>query len=419
MGDDELKIAVEEPRTWSRRLTITVAASRVARERDDIARKLTQRLKLPGFRKGRIPTRVLEKKYGPAIERETLESVVSDAYREALQRERLQPITQASIDAVDWQPGSDLTFQAEFEVRPEVELARLGGFRIEAPRATVTDAELDRVLEAIRADHATWHDVTDVTPTAGEQVTLEITPLTDADTGEPRRYQIVLGEGQAVADVEAAVQTLTPGGEGDFTIRLAEAGSDPGGDPGGAREQRVRIRLVEVKRPELPALDDELARAAGDFPDLASLRVRVREDMEREAAREVERETRRRLLEAVIEANPFELPAVMVDQYLESVLQPRVEGDEARLAELREATRPAAEQALKRLLVVDRIAKLEGLEATASEVEERMAGLAERMGRPVAEVKAQLRKGGRLAAVAEEITEDKVFAYLRSMSTIE
>jgi trigger factor len=415
MGDDELKVAVEEPRTWSRRLTITVAAARVARERDDIARKLAQRLKLPGFRKGRIPTQVLEKKYGPAIERETLESVVSGAYREALQREQLQPITQASIDAVDWQPGSDLTFQAEFEVRPEIELARLGGFRIEAPRVSVTDAELDRVLEAIRADHATWHEVTDGTPTAGEQVTLEITPVTDAGAGEPRRYEIVLGEGQAVADVEAAVQTLTAGSEADFTIRLAEAGSESGG----GREQRVRIRLVDVKRPELPALDDALAQAAGDFPDLASLRARVREDMEKETAREVERETRRRLLEAVIEANPFELPAAMVDQYLDSVLQPRVEGDEARLAELREATRPAAEQALKRLLVVDRIAKLEGLEATASEVEERVEGLAERMGRPVAEVKTQLRKGGRLAALAEEITEDKVFSYLKSMSTIE
>jgi trigger factor len=416
MGDNELKVAVEEPRTWARRLTITVPAARIDRERDGVARKLAQRLKLPGFRKGRVPAHVLQKKYGAAIERETLEHVVGEAYREAIRQQNLQPITQASIDAVDWQPGSDLTFQAEFEVRPEIELNRLGGFRIEAPRPTVQEEEVDRLLESIRADQAEYHPLETGTPSLGDRVSIEITPLTEGEEAKrSRQYELVLGEGQAVPDVEAAIRTLSPGGEGEFDIRIAPGSAEA---EAGA-EQKVHLRLLAAQHPELPALDDELARRVGDFADVGELRARVRQDMEKEAGREVEREVRRRLLQAVIEANPFEVPDAMIDQYLDSVLQGQPGLDPTRVDELRENTRPAAEQALKRLLVVDRIAKLEGLEASAADVDERVQALAARLGRPAEEIRTQLRKGGRLTAIAEEIMEDKVFEYLKSMSTIE
>src|SRR5690606_33301340 len=135
----ELKIAIEEPRAWARRLIITVPAERVARERGEVARRLAQRLKLPGFRKGRVPAQVLERKYGPAIESETVERIVGNAYREALRAEGLEPITQGSVEEVDYQPGSDLTFRVAFEIRPQIQLERLGGFQLVRERPEVRD----------------------------------------------------------------------------------------------------------------------------------------------------------------------------------------------------------------------------------------------------------------------------------------
>src|SRR5688572_24344407 len=116
--ESTLKVTIESPATWSRRLTITVPAERLEREKQTTTKRLAQRIKLPGFRKGKVPAQVLEKRFGPAIEQETIERVVGDAYREAVAQEGLHPISQAAIDNIDYQTGSDLTFRVDFEIRP-------------------------------------------------------------------------------------------------------------------------------------------------------------------------------------------------------------------------------------------------------------------------------------------------------------
>ena len=152
----DLKISVDEPRSWARRLTITVPAERVAVERKNVAKRVASRVNLPGFRKGKTPSSVIEKKYGPAIEQEALEHVVQHAYREAIQAQGFQPISEGSVGQMDYTPGSDLTFQVEFEVRPEIELSTLGGFTVEAPAIEVGEDEVDKVLERLRDERADW-----------------------------------------------------------------------------------------------------------------------------------------------------------------------------------------------------------------------------------------------------------------------
>ena len=406
----DLKIAIEEPRTWARRLIITVPAERVQRERGEVARRLAKRLKLPGFRKGRVPAQVLERKYGPAIENETVERVVGNAYREALRAEGLEPITQGSVEEVDYQPGSDLTFRVAFEIRPQIQLERLGGFQLVRQRPEVRDEDVDRVIARLREEHAAWRPVEDAAPEDGDAVEVELTELGKPEP-KPERYRLVLGRGQAVPEVEALIRGLKPGEEAEGVVPVA--GEDP------AREETVRVRLLAVRRPELPAIDDEWARSLGDFEDLAALRARIKEDLQRDADAAAERELRRELIDRIVEANPFEVPDAMVEQYLDGILQPREGVDAQRLAEAREAARPAAEQAIRRILVLERVAKLEGLEATPAEVDARVEEIASRVGRPAGEVRRQLGRNGRLDALADEITEEKVFDYLKGLSTVE
>ncbi len=406
-----LKIAIEEPRTWARRLIITVPAERVERERGEVARRLAQRLKLPGFRKGKVPAHVLERKYGPAIENETVERVVGNAYREALQAEGLEPITQGSVEEVEYQPGSDLTFRVAFEIRPQIELERLGGFQLVRERPEVRDEDVDRVVERLRAEHAVWRPVEDAAPADGDAVEVELTEL-DKPEPKPERYRLVLGQGQAVPEVEALIRGLKAGEEAEGVVPVSSA-------EGTTREETVRVRLLAVRRPELPELDDEWARSLGDFEDLATLRARIREDLQRDAEASAERDLRRQLIDRIVEANPFEVPDAMVEQYLDSILQPREGADAQQLVEVREAARPAAEQAIRRTLVLDRVAKMEGLEATPAEVDARVEEIASRVGRPAEEMRRQLSRSGRLEALADEITEEKVFEYLKSLSTVE
>ena len=414
-----MKVSMEKPAAWSRRLTITVPADAVAREKKDAAQRLSRRVKLPGFRQGKVPAGIMEKRFGPAIEQEAVEKLIGDAYRAALEQENLQPITQGSIDSIDYEPGSDLTFNVELEVRPEIELERLGGFAVVREQPPVGDDQIDEVLQRLREENAVWKPKEGEAPVAGDMASVEITPLDDATSAapsQPRQYQIVIGEGQALPAVEDAIRTLKAGDEEEFDVALPENPDEPEGP---TRPHRMRVKMLEVKAPEYPELDDEFAKGLGEFEDLAGLRSRIREDMEKEASREAERGVRMQLVQQVIDANPFEVPQSMVRQYLERVMPEREGGDNEQLQEMRTQMSPAAEQALKRMLVLERIAEMESLRATPAELDAKIDELAERMGRGRGEVIGQLRKSGRLDELEQEITEDKVFAYLKSLSDIQ
>lgn len=415
----ELTVSVEKPGAWSRRLTITVPADRIAREKKDAVQRLSKRVKLPGFRQGHVPAAVMEKRYGPAIEQEAVEKVIGDAYREALQSEGLQPITQGSVDNVNYEPGTDLTFDVELEVRPEIELERVGGFTVVREQTPVADQQVDEVLQRLREENAVWRTKTDATPVAGDMATVEITPLddaTEAEKSKPRQYQIVIGEGQSVPAVEDAIITLKAGEAADFDVELPASSDEPEGP---TRPHRMHISVIEIKTPEYAPLDDEFAKGLGDFDSLELLRARIADDLSTETEREAERGVRMQLMQQVIDANPFDVPQTMVRSYLDQMMPAREGADPERMEEMRTQMWPLAENALKRSMIVDRVAEMEALRATSAELDAKIDEMAERMGRPRGEVVAQLRKAGRIDELEQEITEQKVFDYLKSLSDIQ
>lgn len=426
-----LKVTVHEPQAWSRRLSITVPADRVQRTRTAIASQFARSARLPGFRKGKLPTRVIEQRFGPSIEQETLDRLIQDAYREALDTEGFTPITQGKVEGVQYDQGKDLEFEVEFEVRPVIELGRTTGFTVKREPMTVGEEDVDSVLERLRDDRAEWEPLEDgARPDYGDRATVDITALETTegagDGAEPRTYRVVLGEGQAIPDVEAAIVTLAPGEEGEFDVKFPDDFPD---EARRAEAQRLRIRVTEAHRKVLPDLDDELAKAVGDFENLAALRARIMEDLQVDAAQRTESQVRQQLLQEIVEANSFEVPRSMVERYLDQMTghahgdgedqhQHTPEEDE-RLARVRDGLRPQAEFGLKRMLVVERIAEQEGLQATQDEIDERVEKLAEQHGRSPSEVWIQLEKSGQLEVLEREITEDKVFEHLKAQNTVE
>ena len=414
---DELTVTMESPATWARKLRITVPAAQVARERRQAVARIAQKVRLPGFRKGKVPSSVVEKRFGAAVDQETLERVMGEAYRQILRRENLRPITDGSIHNVQYESGEDLTFDVGFEVRPDVELSRIGGFTVKRPPADVDDAQLDRVLDRLREENAQWDPFDDASPVNGDLVAVEITPLDDAagPDAKPRRYELVLGEGQAVESIEDVIRTLKPGEENDFTVSLPENADD---ETSPEKPHSIHMKLLEARHPRKPELDDAFAQSLGEFPDLATLRERVREDLGREAEREAERAVRQQILSHVIDANPFEVPESMTHQYLHQMVPDR-EGQEQQVAEARASVRQPAENAIRRMLVIEKVAEMESLTVSEAEVEARIVEMAERAGRDPQELKAVLRKNNRLPDLVHEMTEDKVLEYLKSLSTIE
>lgn len=411
----DLQISVEEPAAWSRKLVITVPAERVKAARAKVARDLAKRVRLPGFRKGKIPADRLEAAYGSDIDRQTQQRVIETAFREAIEARSLEPISEPRVAKVNYDRGSELTFEVGFDIRPEIKLPRLGGFRVRRPEVAVKAEEIDEQLEGLRRQQALWQR-TERRPTAGDTVEVEITPLEGEEADESKPYRFTLGEGRAIPEVESAIMTLEPGGRDEFTVSFPE--DIPDEDRRG-RAQRLRIELKQVLEQELPELDDEFARSVGEFDDMDSLREAIEKDLRGYKEQEVEAQLDQQLIEQVIEANPFEVPDSMIERYVEALVGRPEGADPDLVSRAQEEARPTAEWGIKRTLIIQRVAEEQGFEASEDEVTQRIERIARQAGRPAAEVRARLKKSGELRDIARRIVEEKVFAYLREQSEIQ
>jgi trigger factor len=414
----QLKIDVTEGEAWRRTLAVTVPADIVRAEREKISRTLAGRVRIPGFRAGRIPASVMEKRFGAALNQEMVDRVVGDAYREALRDQDLSPISEGEVKDLSYEPDQDLSFSISFDVSPQIEFARVGGFSVERPAATVEDPAIDQVLERLREQNGAWSPLEEGHPVAGDMVSVAVTRLGEDDGAEdedPRPYDLVLGEGDAIPDVEAAIYTLAVGDQGEFDVTFPE---DFPTEERRGQTEHLRIELRERKERQLPDLDDAFARSVGDFEDLDTLRARIREDLTKEASDQAEGAVRGQLLNAIIEANPFEVPVSMIDRYLDSILGNAEGADPERLAEARTQLLPEAKRAVQRILVIEKVAESEQLAATEDEIDDRIEEMAEKSQSNPAEIYARLQKSGRIEQLEREITEKKVFEHLLAQSTV-
>jgi trigger factor len=418
----QLRVSVEEKERWRRVMSVTVPATVVRAEEERAAAQLASRARMKGFRKGRVPKRLIEGRFGGALRQEALDKLIQSAYRGALAAEQLRPISEGEVADLQYQPDQDLTFDIAFDVEPVIEVSRVGGFVVERATPAVTDEQVERVLARVQEQNGVWKPIEEGTPQERDLVSVEILrldddtdPVAEADVeAEVREYDFVIGQGDALPDIEAAIKTLEPGASGEFDVTFPDDFPDESrrGDV-----ERVRIELKGRRVMDVPLLDDDLAKQVGDFATLDELKARIREDMEKEATESAENGVRSRLLDLLIEANSFDVPASMVDRYAETVIG-RAELPPERLAEVKEQIRPEAERAVKRILVLDRVAETQGLTATEEELDARIEEIAGRNDTTAAKVYAELQKAGRLEALERELTEAKVFEFLKEQSKI-
>ena len=411
----QLQISVEEGERWRRTMSVTVPSGVVSSERRRLTGELAGRLKLPGFRKGHVPSSVVEKRFGDSLSREALDKLIGAAYREALSHEALSPISEGEVGEVQYEPDRDLTFSISFDIRPEIELPRLGGFKVARPPIESLDGKLEAILQRLREERGTWLAVDDGHPVDGDLVSVEIQRIDDGEVGEVQPYQLVLGQGDAMPDIEDAIRSLEVEGSGEFVVRFPD---DFPNEERRGQEERLLVRVASRQQLELPELDAEFAKGLGEFESIDDLSERIRADLEKEAAEQAEAVVRGKLLDAILEANPFTVPVSMVDRYVESVLGDAKGVSPEQLTEAKEKIAPQAEHAVKRILAIDRLSEMQDLRATEEELDDRIEGIAEKSGETPAQIYANLQKSQRLEALEREITERKVFDFLKAQSEI-
>ena len=421
MDTARLDVTVTEGERCLRTLKIDVPEEIIAEERRAVTRKYASRVKLKGFRKGKVPAHVIARRYGRIIEEDAVEQSLRKACDEAIAAHGMHPVTDVDVTDVRLAPEGSLSFEASFAVRPTVPLGRLGGFRVERPRVEVPDEATDQILERLRGENAAWRTEENGQPQPGDSVTVGLTRLdvppeeASEEDAASRQYDFVLGEGQALPDIEDAVSSLATGEEGDFGVAFPPDFPD---ESRRGEHRRIRIELLARRVPELPELDDGFARSVGNFEDLDALKARIAEDIERDLRSRAEAEVNDRLMRFVVEANPFEIPDSMVEAYTDALVKEAEGVDPEKLQELREEIRPVSEFAVKREFLADRIVDEHGLRPSRDEVNARVEALAREIGEPRGKVFARLRKSGSLRSLERSLTEAKFFDFLRDQSEI-
>jgi trigger factor len=340
--------------------------------------------------------------------------VIADSWKATLDREQLDPIADPHIHGLKFEAGAPLTFELHVELKPEITLDRIGGFTLTRAVRPVSEEAVDAQLDDLRRQRAAWIPVAGERAKAGDQATVTLATLADGETAEPREYRVVLGQGQAIPDVEEQIMRLLPGETTEADVRFPDDFRDAAKR---GTTRHVRIAVTEVKRQGLPPLDDGFAREVGDFDSLAALREAVRQDLELEARREADADVRRQLLEQVVAANAVPAPRPLVDRVIGIYARGYGISDE-RLEAFATEFRPLAEAQVRRDLVLDHVARAQNLRATETELDERVAEVARRRNESPAEVYAKLQKGGQLKELEQRITEDKVWEYLLAQSTV-
>lgn len=399
----------------SKSLQVTVPADRVKQAEARAVRYYGQRARLPGFRPGKAPEAVVRRRFGEAIRQTVLEEVIRESWDAARKAEPLKPIAEPHIHNLKFEEGGPIEFEFHVEVKPDVVLERMGGYKLVRRVAPVTDQDVEARLHELQEQKASWIPVEGEKPRPGQLVRIEVVNL-DAETPGPGQpYSMIVGEGRALPDVEERVMTLLPGETLDTEVRFPDDHPD---ESRRGQTRRVRITLHEVKRRELPPLDDGFARELGDFEDLAALRRAIREDLESEARSQADAELRLDLIRQIAQANNVPAPASLVNRLIQGYAEAYGVPAE-RLEGFAREFRPVAESQVRRELILEAVVEANGLRATAEELDRRVTELAERRHLTPAQVYAQLEKSNRLRELERAITEEKAFAWLLRQSTVE
>jgi len=413
MTDIRITKTASEPGATS--LAVTVPAENVAAAEERATRTYQQRARLPGFRKGKAPTAIIRKQFADDIRQEALQELVQESWRAALAQEQLKPIADPHIHNLKWEAGAPVTFEFHVEVKPDLKLGQIGGFKLRRTAPAVTAAQVEAQLNELRAQRAPWTPVEGEKPKPKDLVQVTIATRAGAEIKDPQPYQIVLGEGRAIPEVEERIMSLLPGETVDAIVRFPD---DFAEEAKRGQTRDIRITLHEVKRQQLAELDDAFAREVGDFESLEALRQAVGEDLRKEVEREADARVRGELIEQLVAANQVTAPRPLVERALYVYAQAYGVPEE-RWPQFAEEFRPVAEAQVRRDLVLDHVVETHGLKATAAELDQRIQELAAKRGMPAEQLYASLEKAKRLRDVERSITEEKAFAFLLPQSTVE
>ena len=415
-----MKVEVEQTNSCERRLTIEMPAERVQREMNAIYGGLQKRVKVPGFRQGKVPRSILESHYHHSVEQEILQKLIPEALSEAMTQENLQAVGEPQIDHVDLAKDRPFQFVATTQIIPEIVLSDYNSWAFTRHVPPVTDEQLEQAMQQLRERHAELRTVSGRAVREHDFVIANYQGSfegSDIPAIHGTNAALEVGAGQVLPEIEQGVVGMMEGEEKNIPITLPEDYRDAAL---AGKIIDIRLTVVELKEKVLPDLDDEFARAYEDADSLDFLRERLRSDVETAIGERADTEVRADILKRLVDENTFEVPEVLVhDQMRRAYLQGvrAVKGgqlDESDfsvdVAALDETFSTQAREVVRGQLILRHIGVQAGITVTPEEVDAEIARLASRMAQNPEALKQTLQRNGTLNGIESGLRDDKIFA---------
>jgi trigger factor len=423
-----LKVDTVEEGSSLRHLDIELSAEDLEAEFEKEVVRLSRSLRLPGFRKGKIPKDVVRARFRSDVLSHAVQDLVPHALGEALKERNLYPLDDPRISKLESELGKPLKFRASFEVMPEIDVRDYKALEVETPSTQVTDEQVQKGVDALREQNARFDPIEGRGAQDHDFVMGDLVER-PAGGGKAEKHEgvtIEVGSGSYHPSLHEQLQGAKPGDVLRFTASFP---ADHGNPARAGKSFESELHLLELKEKVLPAADDELAKDLGNYETLAELEADLRKRAEERARHEDEQELRRRLLSKLVAANPFDSPTSLVEMELDSRLEAAARdlyqrGIDPNAAGIdwqgvRRNEREGAIEAVKSSLLLQKIAEKEGLTVSEEELSAEIDRFAAALEKSASAVRAQMAKDGALERVRGRLGREKAVDFIKQHAKLQ
>jgi trigger factor len=420
-----MKTEIVDVNDTRKNLRVEIAPDVVDAEIDRITRDYSRKARIPGFRPGKAPARVIKQRYKDQILNDVVHDLIPRAVDDALRERGVEAVDTPDIRDVTVDEGQPLTFTASFDTVPAFDPGDYTTIALKRTSSNVDEAAVDLAMQRLRERAARFEAVEGRGVDHGDTLTVDLTRLADGKPDTHENVSVELGAKANPPGFDEQLLGLEANATKSFDI-LYPADYTIGELAGTSVSYTVTVK--GIKRRILPELDDEFAKDVGDFETLEALRARVREDLEHEARHAAERDVRADLMKQLAARVPFEVPPSLVDReidrrleefahrMMEQNIDPRQTGIDWNA--FRESQREVSREAVAGAIVLDEVARRETLDVTDEEIEREVGRYAERTGRTPAAVRARLVSEGGLSRVSAGLRREKSIDFLMARATL-
>ncbi|WP_078555396.1 trigger factor [Bacillus alkalicellulosilyticus] len=413
-------------------LTVEVEADKVNDALEQAFKKVSQKVNIPGFRKGKIPRSLFEQRFGvESLYQDALDILLPPSYASAIDETGIEPVDRPDIDIEKMEKGSNLIYKATVTVKPEVQLGEYKGLEIEAVDTTVTDEDVENELKQLQEKNAELVVLEEGTVETGDTAVIDFEGFVDGEAfegGAAQNHALEIGSGQFIPGFEEQLIGLKSGDEKDVEVSFPEEyhAENLAGKPA-----TFKVKIHDIKRKELPELNDDFAKDVNENVDsLEALKAELKDKLQKDKEHQADHQRRDAVVEKAAENATVDIPEAMVATEVDRMLQEfgqRLQYQGMSLdmyyqfsgtdeEGMREQFKADAEKRVRVNLTLEAIAEAENVEVSDEDVEQELAKLSEMYNRPVDELKQLFQAQGGIEGIKQDLKVQKAVDLLLESS---